>query len=283
MPFQDLIVGHKTARKSSGGFFGNLFGGLGKILNFGKSFMGGSRSSGIGSTLLNIVLSGLALRKLYKMNQAEVNMPDSIQEEQPDFGVRLQASADPSTKIPVVYGDAFIGGKLTDVRMTDNNQTMWYCLTLCEVTGTVLSTSTASLITFKDIWYDNSRVVFKANGYTVDYTVDVNGKQDYNLQDLIEIYCFNNGSASPINVEDFTNPGTAATSLMPSWSSTDTMNELVFILVKVKYDKGKNTAGLGTVNVQLRNSMTKPGDCLYDMMVNTRFGASIPATDIKNA
>jgi len=255
------------------------------ILNFAKPVLGFLTGNSIGSQITRTVLTGLAVRKLYQSQQRENNQQTgtSIQEEQPDFGVRLQESADPQTKIPVVYGNAFTGGKLVDVRMTDNNQTMWYCLVFSERTGVKLSDSIQSVTTYKDIYYDNSRVVFKANGYTIDYTVDVNGKQNTSLNGLVDIYCFNNGSASPVGVEDFTAPTTAATSLMPSWSGTDTMNELVFCLVKVTYNKEKSTSGLGSVIAKLSNTMTEPGDCLNDLMTNTRYGAGISASDIKTS
>ena len=254
------------------------------ILKFAKPVVGFLTGNSIGSQLTRTVLTGLALRKLYSSQQKEINEPSSIQEQEtPDFGVRLTESADTSTKIPVVYGNAFTGGKLVDVRMTDNNQTMWYCVVFCERTGVKMSDSVQSVITFKDIYLNNSRVVFKANGYTVDYTVDVNGKQNTSLKDLVEIYCFNNGSTSPVGVEDFTAPSANAYSLMPSWTSTDTMNELVFALVKVTYNKEKNTSGLGTVVAKLSNTMTEPGDCLNDLLTNTRYGAGIAAADIKTS
>ena len=160
---------------------------------------------------------------------------------------------------------------------------MWYCLVFSERTGVKLSDSVQSAITFKDIYWNNSRVVFKANGYTVANTVDVNGSVDSSMEDLVEIYCFNNGSTAPVGVEDFTAPTANAYALMPSWTSTDTMNELVFCLVKVVYDKERNTGGLAPVIAHLSNTMTEPGDCLNDLMTNTRYGAGISASDIKTS
>lgn len=256
---------------------------LSGLFGVAKSAFGFITGKGIGSQIARTVLTGLAIKKIASANQQESNFESSIQEEQPDYGVRLQQTADPSQKIPVVYGTAFTGGKLIDVRMTDNNQTMWYCLVLCERTGTLLSDSSQSVITFKDIYYNNSRVVFKSDGHTVDYLVDVNGKIDRSLDDLVEIYCFNNGSTNPTNVEDFTTQTANAYDLMPTWTSTDTMNELVFVLCKVKYNKEKNSAGLGSVIAKLSNSMTLPGDCLNDMMTNTRYGAGIAAGDINQS
>lgn len=263
MPLQDQNVGKITKP---------LFNGMG----VGS---GGQNNQSVGSQISQIILTGIALRKFYEAAQAE----NSIQTEQPDFGVRLQVSADVESKIPVVYGTAFLGGKLVDVRMTDNNQTMWYCLALSEKTGDLLSTSTASEFTFKDIYYNNSRVVFETDGVTIKETVDVNGKIDKSMKGQVEIRCFKNGSTNPAIVEN-TAPSPAlvnAYTVFPQWTTNHTMDELAFILVKVKYDKEKNTDGLGDVIVHLQNSMTKGGDVLLDQMTNTRYGAGIPLTDIK--
>jgi len=251
------------------------------IFSFVKPAIGFLTGNSLGSQITRTVLTGLALRKLSQSDQRDNNSESSIQEEEPDFGVRVQASADPSAKIPVVYGTAYTGGKITDVRMTDDNQTMWYCLTLSEVTGNLLSTGSASSFTFKDIYYNNSRVVFESDGHTVDYVVDVNGKIDNSLKGLVEIYCFKDGSLQPTNVEDFATQTAYAYTLFPNWTSNHLMYKLAFVLVKLKYNKEKNTGGLGNVVVKLQNSMTLPGDVLNDMLVDTRYGAGIDSADIK--
>ena len=253
------------------------------IFSFAKPVVGFLTGNSLGSQITRPVLTGLALRKLYQSDQRENNFESSIQEEEPDFGVRVQASADPSTKIPVVYGEAFLGGKIVDVRMTDNNQTMWYCLAVCEVTGVKLSDSVQSVITFKDIYYNNSRVVFESDGHTVASIVDVNGKVDNSLKGLVEIYAFKDGSTNPTNIEDFATQTANAYDLFPNWTSNHRMTSLAFIMVKLKYNKEKNNSGLGNIICHVSNSMTLPGDCLNDMMTNTRYGASIAASDIKQS
>ena len=253
------------------------------IFSFAKPVIGFLTGNTLGSQITRTVLTGLALRKLSQSDQRENNFESSIQEEEPDFGVRLQASADPSTKIPVVYGTAFTGGKIVDVRMADNNQTMWYCLALCEVTGVKLSDSAQSVITFKDIYYNNSRIVFKSDGHTIDNIVDVNGKVDESLKGLVEIYAFKDGSTNPTNVEDFATQTANAYDLFPNWTSNHRMHKLAFILVKLKYNKEKNNSGLGNIVCKLENSMTLPGDCLNDLMTSDRYGANIATADIKQS
>lgn len=256
---------------------------LSSLFEVGKTALGFVSGNSIGSQIARTVLTGLALQKLNQVDQKKNNQPSpSVQEDEPDFGVRLQATADPSTKIPVVYGSAYTSGKIIDVRMTDNNQTMWYCLALSERTGVKMSNSTQSVISYRDIFYNNSRVVFQSDGVTVEQLVDVNGKVDNALKGLVKIYCYNNGSATQVPVQDFPLTTLAsAYSLMPTWTSAKAMSNLVFVLVKVSYNAEKNTAGLGNLVAHLDNDMNMPGDVLYDMMTNTNYGAGIAAADIK--
>jgi hypothetical protein len=240
----------------------------------------GTTNNSIGSQIAQIITTGIALRKFHAAAEAE-NKLNNPQE--PDEGVRLQESADPKQKIPVVYGKAFLSGKLTDVRMSSDNQKMWYCLTLCEKTGTRLSTGTASTISFNKLYYNDNEVTFKSDGVTIDYMNDRDGNVDSSLRDLVKIYCFNGGSLSPTNVGSSTTPSDYAYQLGTGtllWTSAHTMNDLVFMLVEVTYDKEKNSTGLGNIVVELENNMYKPADCIYDLMTNTRYGAGIAASDI---
>lgn len=256
---------------------------LSGLFELGKTAFGFVTGNSIGSQIARTVLTGLAVKKLNDIDQKKNNQ--SIANEQPsepDYGVRIQASADPSTKIPVVYGEAYTSGKIVDVRMADNNQTMYYCLVLSERTGVKMSDSVQSEFTFRDIYYNNSRVVFQSDGITIDYLVDANGKIDRGLNGLVKIYCYNNGSTNQAQVQDFPlSTAQFAYSIMPNWGATDSMSNLVFVLVKVSYNAEKNTAGLGNLVAHLRNDMDLPGDVLYDMMTNTNYGAGIAPADIK--
>jgi len=51
-------------------------------------------------------------------------------------GNRQQVPPAGSNKLPVVYGSAYVGGTITDLTISDDNQTMYYCIALSEVTDT---------------------------------------------------------------------------------------------------------------------------------------------------
>jgi hypothetical protein len=72
---------------------------------------------------------------------------------------------------------------------------MFFCLTLSEKTGTKLSDSAASTFTFKDIYWNDEKIVFKTDGITVDYTVDRNGTVNSDYSDDIQ-------TAGYVNIDD---------------------------------------------------------------------------------
>lgn len=262
---------------------------LDDIVDVGSGVMDWFGDNPIAGNILKTVTTGYALSKvtqsMTKENEAAPRGRDtaSVRPEQPDTGVRIQLPADTNTKIPVVYGSAFIGGKLIDAKMSSDNQTMWYAYVLSEVTGNLnLGIGAASYFKFNDIYWNDQRIVFKSDGVTANYTVDRNGKVDRSIGGLVEVYCFNNGSNNPVPIENYTNtPTQSAYDIMPDWTNAWTLNELVLVVVKVTYSKEKNVNGIAQMQYHITNSMTKPGDVLFDYMTNTRYGAGIDTQEIK--
>jgi hypothetical protein len=111
-----------------------------------------------------------------------------------------------------------------------------------------------------------------------DNQTNVNTK----LNGLIRVYCYNGGSSSANQVFPLGWSGTSANAydIMPNWTAAHTMDNLVFAIVRIDYDREQGVTSLGDWRFQLNNSMNLAGDCLYDYMTNTRYGAGIPAGDI---
>lgn len=225
----------------------------------------------MGSTIVAAYL----LSEYYK-SQADGPQP---QADDPDYGVKLQAEASMRARAPVVHGETYIGGNIFEQVM--EGSVMYYALALSEKTGnTNLGAGAASQFTFKDIYWNQNRIVFKNDGVTADYMVDKSGKVDSSIKDLVKVYCYNGGSNNPVVPENYNAIAPRAYNVIPSWSSTATADELVFIIVEVHYNKDKGITEIGDVKVHLENSMHQPGDCMYDYMTNTRYGAGIDPTDI---
>jgi hypothetical protein len=124
--------------------------------------------------------------------------------------------------------------------------------------------------------------MFGADGITASYTADASGNIDRNIDGLVKVWCYAGGSASTYNQAPAGYSITASTaySNVPNWTSSFAMNDLIFVVVQVTYSRARGTVGLPNITVALDNSLTQPGDVLYDYLTNTRYGAGIPVGDI---
>jgi len=227
------------------------------------------------SQIAKVAMLGYASRLLNEETSSDkTDLPDAV-----DPGVRLQLNPSTETKIPVLYGDAFFGGNIVDAAISSDNKTMWYVLALAETTGTKYSDSNATSYTFHDVYLNNNRVVFKSDGYTVDYTLDQSSNQDINMRDLVKVYLYVDGVPTQPDGETGTTP--AAHTLISHWDAINyAMDGLIFAIVEVNYNQTKGVSGLPQCTFNIETNMTKPGDVLYDYMTNNRYGANIATADI---
>jgi len=266
---------------------------LDDVVDFGSSIIGGVSnffgSNNIGSNVLKTVMTGVALNKvtnsINKSNDATRGTTNSPAKTAVDPGVCIQTRADTEQKIPVLYGRAIFGGSQFDVRMSSDNKTMYFCYVLCENTGTLLSTGQASAISFNSVYYNDQRIVFQGDGITANYSVDRNGTIDNSLSGLVKIYLYRNGSASSSQAFTTGTSGTQANaySIVPGWTSAWSMTGLAFAVVRIEYNKEKGITGIGNLRFDMQSSMSFPGDVLYDIMTNTKYGAGIPPGEINSA
>lgn len=134
-------------------------------------------------------------------------------------GSRQQVAPAGDNKVPVVYGSAYVGGIVTDLSITSNNQKMYYVLALSEVTNTE-SGGTPDTFTFGDIYWGGKRCVFSGTNYT---TVGTVGSVGY---DYVVLSSY---SKQPEvgNVITFSNSGTPTHYTVSNWdveTNTLTLN-----------------------------------------------------------
>lgn len=242
-------------------------------------------SSSIGGALVRILVAYGVSRLINKATGSN-NSPEAV-----DQGIRLQVGPDTTNTIPVLYGSAYLGGKITDAQLADANKTMWYCLTLAEIPATVtrLSDGVAVATTVDEVYWNNQRVYFKADGITVDYLVNQDGVVDTSPRDLVKIYLYNS-SGAPTRPSDLleylpslpTLHGDART-LMPGWVSDERMSNLTFALVKISYNRDKGITGLPDLQFKVSNNLFKPGDAIYSYLTNVISGAGLTSSQIDTA
>jgi hypothetical protein len=245
-------------------------------------------TSTIGVLLVRTAVTALvsyALNRSISKNQQKTGF---------DAGSRQMLSPALNHKIPVVYGSAYLGGVVTDAQLVDDNKTMWICLTISETTGALFETGAAATYTFNQCFRNTDQVIFKADGITVDHTVDSDGYEDVSMRGLIKIYMYAGSGASadqltPALASCVSSPTitpVAAWTIFPSWTAPATsvlntsMSDLVFALVRVSYNRDKNVSAVGDFQFNIINSMTKSGDVMFDYATNTRYGAGIRLLEI---
>lgn len=196
-------------------------------------------------------------------------------------GNRLQLPPAGSNKIPVVYGSAYVGGIVTDLSITSNNQQLYYVLSLAEVTNTETG-GTPDTISFGDIYFGGKLCIFD----TVDLT-KVTGLQDEStglidstVNGNLFIYLYRNGSSSGVNTSQSAIEVMQDVNLTYKWDNTKLMTNCAFAIVKIVYNQNANLTGIQQTSFQITNSRNKPGDCIYDYLSSTRYGAAIPVAGI---
>lgn len=239
-------------------------------------FLGGDS---IGSTLARTALTAYALNRVVSSQQKKNNPPVTRTITKTS---RVQINPDPEYTIPVVYGQATLTGAVTDARLANSGATMYYCVTICEQTGNVdLGQGAASEIEFVSVYWNDNRIIFKDDGVTASGYIDRSGTTNSDIADLIKIYCFSGNSTTPVTPRGFTNANLQnAYDIMPEWTALHAMNDLIFAIVEINYNTEKNVRGIENIKFTVKNSMTQPGDCLYDYMTNQRYGAGIEAQEI---
>jgi hypothetical protein len=164
---------------------------------------------------------------------------------------------------------------------------MTYVLTLAEQT-------TTGTFTVNNIYWNDERMLFGADGYTVTATektstVSIDGITtststiSTNLNGLVRCWTYAGGSSSTYQIQGPTSPIAAYTifdttnvASTASWA----MSDLVFGVIQLEYNSANGVTALPTITYELTNSLSNPGEVWYDYMTSTRYGAGFTATSV---
>jgi len=225
---------------------------------------------------INLVVSAVVSKVLYSQNQPANDLAGMS----PNPGNNQQIPPATDNKLPVIYGSAYVGGTITDLSISENNQEIYYVMALSEVTGTE-SGQTPNTFTFGEIFWGGKLVTFQGDGYTVASLLDQSTEVvDTTVNGLIEIFLYSNGSNSPVN-----SPYTAievmqTEGLVYTWDATKLMTDCAFAIVHLTYNQPAGLTGLQQTKFQITSNLSAPGDVIYDYLLNTRYGGAIPASQI---
>lgn len=246
-------------------------------------------AAAVASTVLTVAAS-FVVSKLIAPRGASGNS----QQEDAVTGSRVQLPPATNNKLPVVYGTAFIGGSITDAKISTDLQTMWYCLSMAEVTNTMPG-DTPDTITFNELYYDGKLVTLSGAQVTSLSTNTAGGAEvDTKINGNLFMYLFPNGSSSGTNTGGLSAIDIMSDAAIPAnqrWNQgiytaggqSAAMTNTAFVIVKVIYNQDAGTTSLGAVTAKITNSRTKPGDCIKDYLLSDRYGCAVPLSGIDTA
>jgi hypothetical protein len=229
------------------------------------------------ATAINLIVSTI-------VSKAFANNPsfdDGTSGQSPNPGNRQQVPPATDNKLPVVYGSAFVGGTITDLSISSNNQELYYVLSICEVTNTNAG-QTADTITFGDVYYGGKKVIFAdSTSPNVTGLLDEStGVTDTTVAGKIQIFMYNNGSNTPVRGTQTAIEVMQTSGLVYTWDATKLMTNCAFAILHLSYSQSANIRGIETTKFQVTNSRTNTGDCFNDYLINTRYGCAINSNQI---
>ena len=230
----------------------------------------------LGSTLLfnavvGVVAAGLAFGTAKLLGVFDVPEVDFR-----GNGSKVQVPPATDNKIGIAYGRNFMSGPITDVAITNSNDTMNYCITMSEFVE-------GQTYTVNQIYWGDAKLNF--SGANVISKYDPNATTTEDWKDKIRIRVYAGGTAAANQIFPVPGGGVTAvdaTTMMRHWTNTTdySMEDLVFAMIEVDYDAENSLTGLGAMSFDITNSMHNPGEVLFDYMTNSRYGAGLANADI---
>ena len=202
-----------------------------------------------------------------------------------DSGTRQQVPPSSSNAIPIVYGDAYLGGTFVDAVLTTDQKTMYYVVAVSCV-------SPNGQFTFdtNNFYYGDRLVTFDGTDQTkvvslTDEAGNVDTKISGNL--YISLYRSNAaGTITPLNGASAPNVVMGGSDIDAAlrWpSSGRQMNGLAFAIIKLNYSQDSGTTSLSPITFYAKHylnstGVAKPGDVWYDYITNAAYGGAVDAS-----
>jgi hypothetical protein len=200
-----------------------------------------------------------------------------------DTGARQQVPPANNNSIPVVYGDAWLGGVFVDAVLSSDQKTMYYVLAISSISSDASATFSYDRTKF---YYGDRLVTFDGTDQTkVVSLTDGDGNVDTKISGNLYISLYTSTNAGTITSVNGTAPnvfmGGSDIPVALRWpSSGRQMNGLAFAIVKLNYSADAGTTGLQPITFYCKHypkggTVAKPGDVWSDYMTDTRYGAGM--------
>ena len=206
-----------------------------------------------------------------------------------DNGVRQQVPPSSTNSIPVVYGDAYCGGRFIDAVLSTDSKTMYYVMVVSHISPNGQFTFDQS-----DMYWGDRKIGFSSSNLTrVVSLTDGAGGVDTKISGNLFIALYTStqaGVISSTNGASLPNVFMGGSDIPTEtrWlSSGRPMTGLALALIKLNYNREAETTGIQTVTFKASQYLNgtgaaKPGDVWYDYITNDLYGGAM-APDIVNA
>jgi hypothetical protein len=215
-------------------------------------------------------------------------------ETQQDMGVRQQVPPSAVNAIPIVYGNAYMGGTFVDAVLTTDQKTMYYVLAISSISPNGTFTFDTA-----DMYYGDRKITFDGSDLTKVVSLtdeadppNVDPKISGNL--YINLYTSNatgtivsaNGASAPTVVM-----GGSDIAVAQRWVSTTPaprkMNGLAFAIVKLIYNRDADTTQLQPITFKVAHTLNgtgvaKAGDVWYDYITSTVYGGAVDTSFVNS-
>ena len=204
-----------------------------------------------------------------------------------DNGVRQQIPPSTTNSIPMVYGDAYLGGMFVDAALSQNGKTMYYVM----VVSSLSPNGQVSFDTTK-FYYGDRLMTFDATDQSkVISLTDQAGNVKTQISNDLNVYLYKSNAAGTITALN--------TALMPhevmaynsadkttvpaalAWPSTNRqMNGLAFAIIKLHYNSDQQITSLDPITFHFSQYLNgqgcaKPGDVWKDFLENPYYGGAV--------
>jgi hypothetical protein len=207
-------------------------------------------------------------------------------EQQQDMGVRQQVPPSAVNAIPIVYGNAYMGGTFVDAVLTTDQKTMYYVLAISSISPNGQFTFDTT-----DMYYGDRKITFDGTDQTkvvglTDEAGNVDSKINGNL--FINLYRSNDaGTITPLNgaAAPSTVMGGSDIAAGQRWTGTRQMNGLGFAIVKLVYNRDAGTTQLSPITFKVSHTLhgtgvAKPGDVWADYISNFTYGGAVQSVNV---
>jgi len=241
---------------------------------FAAAFAAAGTLTGLGIAT-SLLAGGIAIATAKALGPGVPNIQSAK-----DPGVKVQLDPSTDNKLPVYYGQSFLGGIAIDAMIKNQNNTMVYAFAIGEQTD-------SGTVTIDGVYRGDSKLNFGsgASAHTVVSLTDPNGTAVTNVNGKIRcrVYAGNTSASAQI----FPVPGGSTTavnanSMFTNWISDPNKlgSNAIISIVEIDYDAGNGLQGLGTISYDFNNSLNNPANVLLDYLKNDRYGCGLTDDDL---